>query len=120
MLSTLFGSFADSFFSDIGASPIWIRYRGTVIVPTPIISHEGVQAAAEASRMMQNENFSTYTVSIPLSVLEINLGGQSTKATSPNEPWELSSDGDTWAQYRTLGDPEFEVFRVKLMLVAAK
>jgi hypothetical protein len=120
MLDNLFGTFADSFFSDIGASPIQVRYSGTVITPTPIVSHEGVQAAAEASRMMQNENFSTYTVSIPLSVLETNLGEQATKATSPNQPWELSSDGETWAQYRTLGDPEFEVFRVKLMLVAAR
>jgi hypothetical protein len=120
MLDELFGSFADSYFSGLGASPIQVRYRGIVITPTPLVSHEGVQSAAESSRMMQNENFSTYTVSIPLSVLEANLGEQSTQATSPNQAWELSSDGDTWIQYRTLGDPEFEVFRVKLMLVAAK
>jgi hypothetical protein len=120
MLETLFGSFADSFFSDIGASPFQVRYRGIVITPTPLISYEGVQAAAEPSRMMQSENFSTYTVSIPLSVLEANLEEQSTQATSPNQAWEISRNGNDWAQYRTLGDPEFDVFRVKLMLVAAK
>ena len=130
MLSNLFGSFADGFFQDIGASPIQVRYRNTVaITPTPIVSHEGVQSANEESRLSRSEAFSTYTVSIPLDVLDEALAGTREKpkeaftraaATLPNQPWFLSMDGVNWLSYRTLGDPEFEVFRVKLKLVAAR
>lgn len=130
MLSELFGTFADAFFEGVGAAPTQVRYRNTVIItPTPIVSHEGVQAANESSRLIQSEGFSTYTVSIPLDVLEKNLSSSTEKprsdftravATSPNQPWFLSSDGKSWIPYRTMGDPEFEVFRVKLQLVAAR
>jgi hypothetical protein len=125
MLSELFGSFADTYFQGIGASPIQVRYRGVVITPTPIVSDEGVQAAGEASRLVQSEAFKTVTISIPKDVLLSNLAlgtppgvnFEMSKATSANSPWELSFDGGTWQQYRTSGDPEFEVFRVKLLLV---
>lgn len=128
MLSRLFGSTADAYFQGIGASPIQVRYRGVVITPTPIVSHEGVQSANESSRLVQSEAFSTVTVSIPKQVLIDNLatgtpaGANFTleAATAANKPWELSFDGGTWKQYRTSGDPEFEVFRVKLSLVAAR
>jgi hypothetical protein len=127
MLSELFGAFADTYFQGLGASPIKVRYRGVVITPTPIVSDEGVQAAGESSRLVQSEAFKTCTVSIPKDVLAkmlalgtppgVNFTAE--KATAANSPWELNFDGGSWTQYRTSGDPEFEVFRVKLLLVRA-
>jgi hypothetical protein len=127
MLSELFGAFADTYFQGLGASPIRVRYRGVVISPTPIVSDEGVQAAGETSRLVQSEAFKTVTVSIPKDVLLSNLAlgtppgvnFEMSKAISVNSPWELSFDGGAWLQYRTSGDPEFEAFRVKLLLLRA-
>jgi hypothetical protein len=127
MLSELFGKFADTFFQGVGASPIKVRYRGVVIEPTPIVSDEGVQAVGESSRLIQSEAFKTVTVSIPKDVLlsRLALGTPPgpnyslENAIAANSPWELNFDGTAWRQYRTSGDPEFEVFRVKLLLVRA-
>jgi hypothetical protein len=120
MLNTLFGSISDTFFSSIGASPYQVRHRGIVIAPTPLVSYEGVQGLAEPSRLTQSESASTFTVSIPKEVLTANLGDLAEKAIKPNQPWELSTDDGAWLQCRTLGDPENETFRVKLMLVSVK
>lgn len=123
MLTNLFGRFTDSLFQGLGASPALVRYNGTAIItPTPLVSHEGVQAIGEASRLIQSEAASTYTVSIPYDVLSENLarfGMSADQAIAPNSPWEISRDrGLTWKAYRTSGDPENEAFRVKLTLVS--
>lgn len=100
----------DSLCDSMGLRPMLVRYgEATVIRPSPIISHLGIETSEDvSSQLSDSEAWDTYLVTIPEAVLLNTFGDRAAfvAAIAPPQLWSISTDGGAnWIRCRVQDQP---------------